>query len=107
MANGLLGKAVSQTGSDVTVYTVPVDVEFATVTIMVTNTGGGIAAINTYVTKAANPTNSDIIGFQDELTALGGSVEYSCMVLSTGEKVVVNADNDQCVIRVHGLEKAV
>ena len=45
MANGLLGKAVSQTGSNVTVYTVPVDVEFATVTIMVTNTGGGIASV--------------------------------------------------------------
>ena len=106
MANGLLGKAVSQTGSNVTVYTVPVGMEFATVTIMVTNTDGGVATINTYVTSAANPTNSDIIGFQDELTALGGSVEYRCMVLSAGEKVVVNANNNECVIRVHGLEKA-
>lgn len=106
MANGLLGKAVSQTGSDVTVYSVPANVEFATVTIMVTNTGGGIASVNTYVTSAANPTNSDVVGFQDELTAVGGSVEYSCMVLSSGEKVVINANNDQCVIRVHGLEKA-
>ncbi len=106
MANGLLGKAVSQTGSDVTVYTVPVDVEFATVTIMVTNTGGGIATVNTYVTSAVSPTNTDLIGFQDELTANGGSVEYTCLVLSAGEKVVVNANKDECVIRVHGLEKA-
>ena len=106
MANGLLGKAVSQANTDVTVYEVPVTAEFATVTIMVTNTGGGVATINTYVTSAANPTNSDVIGFQDELTAFGGSVEYTCMVLSAGEKVVVNANNDKCVIRVHGLEKA-
>ena len=28
------------------------------------------------------------------------------MVLSAGEKVVVNANNNECVIRVHGLEKA-
>ena len=106
MANGLLGKAVSQTGSDVTVYSVPANVEFATVTIMVTNTSGSIASVNTYVTSAANPTTADLIGFQDELTGVGGSVEFRCMVLSTGEKVVVNANNDKCVIRVHGLEKA-
>lgn len=106
MANGLLGKAVSQTNNDVTVYKVPVTAEFATVTIMVTNTSGSIATVNTYVTSAANPTNSDVVGFQDELTAVGGSVEYSCMVLSSGEKVVINANNDRCVIRVHGLEKA-
>ena len=93
MANGLLGKAVSQTNTDVTVYEVPVTAEFATV--------------NTYVTSAANPTTTDLIGFQDELTGVGGSVEFTCMVLSAGEKVVVNANNDECVIRVHGLEKAV
>ena len=106
MANGLLGKAVSQTNNDVTVYEVPVTAEFATVTIMVTNTSGTIATVSTYVTSATNPTNSDVVGFQDELTAFGGSVEYSCMVLSSGEKVVINANNGQCVIRVHGLEKA-
>jgi hypothetical protein len=107
MANGLLGKAVSQTNNDVTVYEVPVTAEFATVTIMVSNTSGSIATVNTYVTSAVNPTTDDLIGFQDELTALGGSVEFTCMVLSAGEKVVVNANNDECVIRVHGLEKAV
>lgn len=106
MANGLLGKGISQTNTNVTVYTVPAQAEFATVTIMVANTGGGIATVNTYVTSAVSPTNTDLIGFQDELTANGGSVEYSCMVLSAGEKVVINADNNECVIRVHGLEKA-
>ena len=106
MANGLLGKAVSQTNNDVTVYEVPVTAEFATVTIMVTNTSGSIATVNTYVTSAANPTTADLIGFQDELTGVGGSVEFTCMVLSAGEKVVVNANNNECVIRVHGLEKA-
>ena len=106
MANGLLGKAVSQNNTNVTVYTVPVDVEFATVTVMIVNTGGGIAAVNTYVTSAATPTNADLVGYQDELPANGGSVEYTCLVIGTGEKVVVNSNNDNCVIRVHGLEKA-
>ena len=106
MANGLLGKAVSQTNTDVTVYQVPVTAEFATVTIMVTNASGGIATVNTYVTSAAVPTTADLIGFQDELTGVGGSVEFTCMVLSAGEKVVVKANNNECVIRVHGLEKA-
>lgn len=106
MANGLLGKAVSQNNNNVTVYTVPVDVEFATVTVMIVNTGGTIATVDTYVTTETNPTNVDLVGYQDELPINGGSVEYTCLVIGTGEKIIVNANNDQCVIRVHGLEKA-
>ena len=106
MSNGLLGKAMSIAGSDVTVYTVPATAEFATVTLFVLNKGAEIASVNSYVTKDASPADIDLIGYMDELTAEGGTVEYSCVVLGPGEKVIVRASNAECVIRVHGLEKA-
>jgi hypothetical protein len=105
MSNGLLGKAMSIAGSDVTVYTVPATAEFATVTLFVLNKGTEIATVNSYVTKDASPADIDLIGYMDELTADGGTVEYSCVVLGPGEKVVVKASSGECVVRVHGLEK--
>ena len=105
MSNGLLGKAMSIAGNNVTVYTVPGGVEFATVTVMVINTGSEIAKVNSYVTADPAPANIDLIGIQDELTPNGGTLEYSCLVMGPGEKVMINADNGDCVIRVHGLEK--
>ena len=105
MSNGLLGKAMSIAGSNVIVYTVPGTVEFATVTVMVVNTGSSIAKVNSYVTADASPANIDLIGIQDELTPNGGTLEYTCLVLAPGEKVIINADTADCVIRVHGLEK--
>ena len=105
MSNGLLGKAMSITGNNVTVYTVPGTAEFATVTVMVINTGSEIAKVNSYVTADASPANIDLIGIQDELSPNGGTLEYSCLVLAPGEKIIINADSAECVIRVHGLEK--
>ena len=105
MSNGLLGKALSIAGDNVTVYTVPPTVEFATVTLLVVNTGSVLAKVDSYITADPTPSAIDTIGTQDELTANGGSLEYSCLVMGPGEKLIVKADNAECVIRVHGLEK--
>jgi hypothetical protein len=108
--NGKLGKALSQANQWVTLYTVPATgVVFATVNISVVNKDGSIANSDIVITNASNPANilpEDYIGYQDELLAGGGSVEYLCQLMSPGESVMVRVSNAVSAIRVSGLEKA-
>lgn len=106
MANGLLGKQVSQTNQFVLLYEVPATgVEFATVTIHVLNMHTDIAQVDVAITNAATPTDADFIGYKDELVAEGGVVEYNCYTVSPGEKIYMRSNNNRTTGRVHGLEK--
>lgn len=108
MANGLLGKQLSQAGQFVTVYTVPATgVQFATVNINILNKAGTIANVDVAITDQNTPSDVDFIAFQDELAATGGSVGHTYLPLSPGEKVMVRSNNALTVTRVHGLEKPV
>lgn len=106
MANGSLGKAMSQANSNVTVYTVPGNVQFAVVNINLCNTGGAEATAKIALTTSANPSAADYIDKGSKIPANGGILERTCMTLSPGEKVIVEVDNALTAIRVHGLEKA-
>lgn len=105
MANGILGKAMSQANSNVTVYTVPGNAQFATVNINLCNQAGASATAKIAITTSASPAAADYIDNGSIIPASGGILERTCLVLSPGEKVIVETNNSNTSIRVHGLEQ--
>jgi hypothetical protein len=104
MSNGLLGKAMSQTNTNVTVYTVPNNVQFATININILNQGVA-GTVKVAITTSASPAAVDYIDSAAALPADGGVYERTCQILSPGEKVIVEASNSNMSIRVQGLEQ--
>lgn len=105
MANGRLGKVTTVANTWVLVYTAPANVEFVTVNANIVNTATTVALVDVAITSAATPAIVDTIGWKDELTNDGGSVEYNCYLMSPGEKLYVRATNANTIVRAHGLEK--
>jgi len=106
MANGFLGRAMSVANTNVKVYTVPAGVEFATVSIVACNTGAAPATLKVAVSLADTPAVVDHIEYGAALEANGGILQINCIILSAGEKLIVNASTATVAVRVHGLEQA-
>lgn len=103
MANGVLGKAMSNDSTPVNVYEVPYEAVFATASINLTNTGVDDAIVKLAITTAATPGLVDYIEHNAVIPA-GGILERTCMVMSPGEKVMIECDKNTVAIRVYGLE---
>lgn len=104
--NGLLGKSLSTNGDYVKVYEAPaVGIDFVTINVSIVNTSAGVALVDTAVSSTGAPTVVDHIGWQDEVGADGGTLEFSCHLLSPGEALYVRGNTDELAIRVYGLEK--
>lgn len=104
MANGRLGSGVSVANTNVVIYTVPVTMEFATITICIVNTGTSDASLKLSLGTTNIPDLDDYIEY-DTVLAPKDMLERSCLVCSTGEKVIINSDSNDLVVRVHGLEQ--
>lgn len=104
MANGRLGSGVSVTGTNVVYYTVPNNVEFATITICVTSRSSNDVTMKLSVGPSTIPNLEDYLEYDTVLPAYG-MLERTCVVVSTGEKVILNANSDDLSIRIHGLEQ--
>ena len=104
MANGLLGKIITVANSNVTVYTAPSAVQYATVNINATNIGAEVAKLRIAITLTTTPTNTDYIEYDTEIAANGGVLERTCLILSPNEKIIVRSDKATVAIRVNGLE---
>lgn len=105
MSNGVLGKAMSSDTADVTVYTVPSNAAFATVSLNLLNLGTEDAKVNIAFTTAATPGQVDYIEHEAIIPANGGSLERTCMLMSPNEKVVLQSDKATVACRVSGLEE--
>lgn len=105
MASGVLGKAMSNDVNQVLVYEVPSNAAFATASVNMTNTGSVDAKVKLALTVSVTPGLVDYVEFDAVIPASGGSLERSCMVLSPGEKVIVQCDKSTVAIRVYGLEE--
>ena len=99
---GRLGVSMSVTGTNKEVYQVPADT-VTTATISVVNTGSLSATVTIYITNSNSPGAQDTIEFNTVLTP-GGVLERTCVPMSEGEKVIVNASNSECAIRISGFE---
>jgi len=107
MANGVLGKTMSVAGSEVTVYTAPANLDFATISINLVNQGAVDSLVKIAITTSPTPSPADYIDFNAVLPANGGGLERTCFVVSAGEKVIVEADSSNVSVRVYGLEKLI
>lgn len=105
MASGVLGKAMSNNATPVVAYTVPLNAVFATASVNLTNTGPVDAKVKVALTTSVSPGLMDYVEFDAVIPAMGGSLERSCMVLSPGEKVIIECDMNTVAIRVYGLEE--
>lgn len=104
MANGLLGKSMSTVDSDVTVYTAPASIQYATINIAANNIGPEVAKLKIAITTSSAPSNADYIEFDSEIPANGGVLERTCLILSPSEKVIIRCNRATVAVRVNGLE---
>ena len=103
MASGKLGSAAPAATTNTVIYTVPVD-KYAVVSISVLNRSATACnEVRIAVGANTNPSTMDFLEYNVSLPPTG-VVERSGVVMSTGEKVVVYAQNATASVRVHGIE---
>ena len=104
--NGVLGKLNTQSAQNQVVYTVPANADYATVSVNFCNKGPSDAKLRVAITtNASNPAAEDYIEFDVVLTANGGTLERTCMLMSANEMIIVYTDQPNVSVRVSGLEE--
>jgi hypothetical protein len=102
---GTLGKALTTAAAYVTVYTVPMTAEFATITISGCNGTNGDATFRLAITDQASEAPQDHLEYGAAIPANGGVYERTCLPVSPGEKVMIWCDRAGVAFRVSGLEQ--
>ncbi len=106
MSKGLLGKAMSSNTGPVIVYTVPNSpVEYAVITINLSNTGQEDAAVKISFSSTDTPGLMDQLEPNAIIPSNGGSLQRSCELVSPGERIIIECDKNTVAIRVTGLEQ--
>lgn len=105
MANGSLGKMLSQQSAVVVPYTAPANALFSTVTINLVNTGGTDATVRIAIGTGSTPAGDEYIEYGVVLAANGGTLVRSCQILSANDKIFVWCSANTVAIRVEGLEE--
>ena len=101
----LLGKASSLANTEVIVYTVPAEKQFANVSVNLTNTGITASTIELGITTGSSLTTVDYIEKGTQLADTGGSLRRTNIIMGPGEKLIVKATTSDVGIRVFGLEQ--
>ena len=106
MAIGYLGKTKLAANINTAVYSVPAG-KFTTANVAMCNIGDASAKIRLAIVDgaAADIADEDYIEYGVDIPA-GGVLERTGLTLSAGETVVVWADKNTIVVRVHGYEEA-
>ena len=106
MAIGYLGKTKLAANMNTAVYSVPAG-KFTTANVAMCNIGDASAKIRLAIVDgaAADLADEDYIEYGVDIPA-GGVLERTGLTLSAGETVVVWADKNTIVVRVHGYEEA-
>ncbi len=86
-----------------TLYTVPVNVLYATVSINMVNLVNENAGVHIAITKTTIPLKTDFVDYKLPLESLGGQLCRQGFVLSAGESVVVLSDHPQTIFRLTGV----
>ena len=106
MKIGRLGVVKPAESTNTAAYTVPA-ANTASCSVMVCNIGEYSAKIRLAIVdgSAADIADEDYIEYGVDIPA-GGVLERTGLTLSAGETVVVWADKNTIVVRVHGYEEA-
>jgi hypothetical protein len=105
MSEGLLGKGLTVANTDKPFYTAPADIKYATISVLVANTGAAEITVTISVASTTAPGAADIVD-TGVLLVPGASLERSCIVVSPNETVFVKGNTATGAVRIHGLEKA-
>ena len=106
MAIGYLGKTKLAESTNTAVYSVPAG-KFTTANVAMCNIGDASVKIRLAIVDgaASDLADEDYIEYGVDIPA-GGVLERTGLTLSAGETVVVWADKNTIVVRVHGYEEA-
>lgn len=104
MAYGKLASAVLAAATPNTVYTVGANCLYAEVNINIVNSAGSDSALSIALTSAATPAAGDYIENGVVVPANGGTMENTGLILSPGEKIVVQSNISGPVVRISGKE---
>ena len=106
MSIGYLGKTKLAANTNTAVYSVPSG-KYTTANVAMCNIGDASAKIRLAIVDgaASDLADEDYIEYGVDIPA-GGVLERTGLTLSAGETVVVWADKNTIVVRVHGYEEA-
>lgn len=100
-------KIVTEAGTDVLVATLPANIEFATVTINLTNTavaGSPVSLVKIALGTGANPAQADYIEGGAQIGP-GSVLNRTCELVGPNEKIWVFSDTADVTVRISGLTK--
>lgn len=103
MSIGKLAVSTPAAGSDITVYTVPVNSAGGKLKINILNTDPVVdAVVNIAYSAGGTPGASDYVEKGAIIPAAGGILERTDEELSPGENVIIHASTANTVVRVSG-----
>jgi hypothetical protein len=105
--NGPLGKNITNSALPVTIYQAPVAVDYATVNLNMVNNGVNEAVVKVSITTSVTPATADYIETNAIIPANGGVYNNSFIIVGTGEKIVVESNSNDVIVRASGLEKLI
>lgn len=88
-------------------YTTPIDVLYATVSINILNLVNEDAGVYIAITKTIVPLEFDYIDYKLPIKSLGGQICREGFILSAGEQVVVMSDQPLTIFRLTGIVETV
>ena len=104
MSNGLFSKQVLTPDTNTVVYTAPTTINHVEIVLNVLNPTADEATLNVALYSDPAVANEDYIEKGVKIPINGGVYKDDRLILSPGEKLMVNS-NRACVVRVSGFEK--
>lgn len=104
MAKGLLGKTQLTANTNTVVYSIPLNIQFATISVKLTNTTTADVVVRLAASPNTTPASSDFMLYDVPLPA-NGVMDVACELYSPGEKIIAHASAVGVSVRVTGLEQ--
>ena len=104
--NGKLGSGSILPATNKVIYTVPDDIEFASLNINIVNTSLIDARVRVAISNTTTYSLKDFVEY-DAILLPNGVLERTGFICSTGEIITVFTDVPGVVARIHGLEESI
>lgn len=104
MSYGRLGVADLPATTNTVVYTAPSNILYSEVSVLILNNNAADLTLTMYVSTSVDPSTTERIENGVTIPAAGGSFERTNLILSPGEKIVINPSGADLTARVQGKE---
>ena len=103
MTKAVFAKTVLAANSMTKVGVIPANIEFATVTLNLLNTGANVAKAQIALSTSETPSPADFIDKGSLIPQQGGLLIRSCVLVPPGTNVFISVDQDDVVANLTGL----